>query len=292
MKKLLLLSLCYLLVCCSSFLGTNNNIVKESNNTTKTTSDLLADLALFTENAQLAISTTATPLQMMKLNYWHSAGVVFAPILLYHHIFEGQATNAYAISSAQFRDQINYLIENQYQTITATILFKAIAEGTELPQKPVVITFDDGNENVYLNAYPIMKEYGFIGVIFLIVNRLNAEGYLTTNQIKELISAGWEVGNHSMTHVDLVKNSDLLRDEIGNSKHKLEDVFGIKVQTFAYPFGKATNVTKDWVKRIGYSAGMGLGISNRHSLDDLFFLSRREVNNQMTIKDFENLLSP
>jgi peptidoglycan/xylan/chitin deacetylase (PgdA/CDA1 family) len=292
MKTILLFVLCSLLISCTPLLNTSApDIVIKSQTITNTTSDSPADLTLITVNPDLTISPTATFLQPPKLYYWHSPGEVFTPILLYHHVSLGQATNAYAVSSEQFRDQIEFLKKYQYQTITASLLVKTIVEGAEIPQKPIVITFDDGNENVFLNAYPIMKEYGYIGVIYLIVNRLNTDGYLTTEQIKELISAGWEVGDHSMTHIDLVKNTNLLRDEIGNSKHKLEDVFGIKVLTFAYPFGNATRVIKDWVKRIGYSSGMGLGITNVHSQSELFFLSRREVSSQMTLKDFENLIS-
>ena len=222
---------------------------------------------------------------------WHPSGTVEVPILLYHHVFIGKPTNAYAVSLDQFREQLDYLQKNGFQTISVSLLAQAITKGAYLPEKPIVITFDDGNENVFLNAFPLMKQFGFVGTLYIIADRVNADGFLTENQIKEMQINGWEIGNHSMTHADLVAHPDLLRNEVGNSKYNLETITGTSILSFAYPFGKANGVTKDWIKKLGYSAGIGLGITNTQSIQSLFYLSRREVNSQMDISDFEKLLT-
>jgi len=219
-------------------------------------------------------------------------GGVSVPILLYHHITEGEPTNSYSVSKANFAEQLNYLIEHGYRTITIQNLVQAITQGEKLPQKSIVITFDDGNQNVFLNAYPLMQEKGLIGAVMIIANRVGVPGFLSINQLLELVRAGWEIGSHGMKHVDLVKEPQALRDEIANSKSSLEKTLKMKISVFAYPYGKANSVTIDWVKRIGYSAALGLGIDNYHDPKDLFYLSRREVKNEFSLVDFANLLEP
>ena len=218
-------------------------------------------------------------------------GKVFVPILLYHHILEGKPPNPYSVSVGNFQEQLSYLKDNGYHTISLPQLIQAITVGADLPEKSIILTFDDGNENVYLNAFPLMKEFGFIGEVYIIANRIDAEGFLTKEQIKELLSSGWEIGNHGMKHIDLVQHPQALRDEIGVSKKKIENELGMKITSFAYPYGEATNLTMDWVKRIGYLAGMGLGITNQQTKENLFYLNRRQVESNMGIPDFAKLLS-
>lgn len=218
-------------------------------------------------------------------------GKVIVPILLYHHILEGKLLNPYSVSMGNFQEQLSYLKDDGYHTISISQLIQAITVGADLPEKSIILTFDDGNENVYLNAFPLMKEFGFIGEVYIIANRINAEGFLTRKQIEELLSSGWEIGSHGMKHIDLVLNPEASRDEIGTSKKKIEDMLDIKLTSFAYPYGKATTITMDWVKQIGYLVGMGLGISNQHNKENLFYLNRRQVDSNMDMLDFVKLLS-
>ena len=218
-------------------------------------------------------------------------GKVIVPILLYHHILEGKSPNPYSVSAGNFQEQLSYLKEYEYHTISLSQLIQAITVGADLPEKSIILTFDDGNKNVYLNAFPLMKEFGFIGEVYIIANRIDAEGFLTREQIKELLSSGWEIGSHGMKHIDLVLNPEASRDEIGTSKKKIEDMLDINLTSFAYPYGKATKITMDWVRQIGYLVGMGLGISNQHNKENLFYLNRRQVESDMDISDFVKLLA-
>lgn len=217
-------------------------------------------------------------------------GRVAVPILLYHHVLQGQKTDSYSVSKPNFIRQMDYLIKNGYRTIGMDDLVNAIQFGEDLPEKSVIITFDDGNENVYLNAYPVMKERGLIGILLIIANRIGASGFLTVKELLEMKDAGWEIGSHGMRHVDLVKETQDLRDEIGNSKKQIEADLGMKISIFAFPYGKANSVTMDWVKRIGYKAALGLGISNVHDQSNLFYLARREVKEQFNLVEFAKLL--
>lgn len=217
-------------------------------------------------------------------------GKVYVPILLYHHITQDAPANAYSVSQAIFRDQMEYLSKNGYKTISMADLVRSIQIGVDLPQKPVIITFDDGNENIYFNAFPIMREKGFSGIALIIANRINVEGFLSVEQLHNMIDHGWEIGSHGMRHIDLVKEPQASRDEIGNSKKIIEDFLDLELGIFAYPYGKAAPQTIDWVKRIGYYSALGLGISNGHSLGNLFYLQRREVKNGFGLVEFAQLL--
>lgn len=217
-------------------------------------------------------------------------GEVDVPILLYHHITNGKPANAYSVSQAVFREQMDYLSKNGFNTISMADLLRSIQDGADLPQKPVMITFDDGNENVYFNAFPIMQEKGFTGIVLIIANRINIEGFLSVEQLRNMYGQGWEIGSHGTRHIDLVKEPQALRDEIGNSKKIIEKSLNLEITIFAYPYGKADSLTMDWVERIGYHSALGLGISNGHGAGNLFYLQRREVKNEFGLVEFAKLL--
>lgn len=268
-----------------STLGTINIILPEITSTNE----------LFVIGQDQVISPTPPNYFDRKNNFEDSnllsgPGKIAIPILLYHHITEANVSNSYSVSKANFKNQLEYLSLNGYQTISINSLVKAIMVGAELPRKPVILTFDDGNQNVYQNAFSLMKDKGFFGMVLIIASRINAEGFLSVQQLMELSSAGWEIGSHGMRHVDLVKEPQVLRDEIGNSKKFIENALHLHVSVFAYPYGKADHVTMDWVKQIGYTSALGLGISNNHNQGNLFYLERREIKNEMSLDDFAKVL--
>jgi len=117
---------------------------------------------------------------------WNPAGDVIAPILLYHHISDDGSGNRYFVSLDDFRAQMEALRDWGYTTISATDLADVIIKGGELPDRPVVITFDDGYTDVYQNAFPIMSEMGFIGLVYIYVDHVGSNGFVTTEQIQAL----------------------------------------------------------------------------------------------------------
>jgi peptidoglycan/xylan/chitin deacetylase (PgdA/CDA1 family) len=293
LKKILFITILLIISGCSLILskeeiGTAKNFISGISSPSKNT----PETTIPTEIVQpTIIFPNETVLMEKSPSIIHSGpGDVNVPILLYHHVLKGQPTNPYSISEKNFQEQITFLKENGYFSISISKLIAAITVGADLPEKSVILTFDDGNENIYLNAFPLMKKNSFTGVIYIIANRINADGFLTEDQIRELLSAGWEIGSHGMKHIDLVLHPDALRDEIGSSKKKIEEVLGIKVTNFAYPFGTATKTTMDWVKQIGYLAGMGLGITNQQNKENIYYLYRRQVESNMSISDFSRLL--
>ncbi|MFW5713544.1 MAG: polysaccharide deacetylase family protein [Brevefilum sp.] len=240
-----------------------------------------------------AVPPTETPSHTPTPKWvYHEPGEIIAPILLYHHVKGESTLNRYQVSVPDFRSQMEALDEMGFTAISISTFLEVLLNGGELPEKPVVITFDDGHLSVYENAFPIMQEFGLPGVFYIVVNRINgASDFVTIAQLKEMIEAGWEIGSHSYSHVDLTVNHGLAAREIGQSKTELERELSIPVRTFAYPFGAIDPFTAQKVSDYAYRAGMGLGTSKIHTWNSLFYLNRIEIYGYYTIEDFKEILS-
>lgn len=240
-----------------------------------------------TSTATPAPSATPQPIPTSAL-VRQGPGKITCPILLYHHIASPKNKSPYYVTPQEFREQMQALKDWGYTPIPATLLVKAINFGADLPERPVVITFDDGDVSVYTQAFPIMREFGFIGVNYLVANYVGADGYLSVDQLKELSAAGWEVGSHSMTHNDLTL-SQRAEWEIAQSRHSLEKLLGVPVETFAYPYGKKDALDVKFVRE-NYRAGMGLGSMLDQTPNNLFYLWRRPVMLGWDVKTFGSFL--
>jgi peptidoglycan/xylan/chitin deacetylase (PgdA/CDA1 family) len=215
---------------------------------------------------------------------------VTVPILLYHHIADDSTGNRYFVSPATFDTQMKWLYDHHYQTITVTQLANVIIYGGQLPERAVVITFDDGNQDVITNALPIMQKYGFIGTAYIIVSWVNASGFDTSDQIAQLHADGWEIGSHTMSHLDLTKNEDNLEYEVRNSLIKLDSDYGLDVKSLAYPFGAIDSKVVTYTAKAGYTNAVGLGTSTNQGLFDLYYLSRMEVRQEYSMDQFIAML--
>jgi len=212
------------------------------------------------------------------------------PILLYHHVNDGPDRGRYYVSIDNFRAQMHYLYKEGYTTITPAYLADVLTKGGELPPKPVIITFDDGASDVIQNALPIMESYGFVGAFYVVDTYVDTEGMITSADLKDLVSRGWEIGSHTKTHADLTKDHDQLYEELSQSAVDLGSITGVKVVTIAYPFGLMDEVVVGKVAEYRFKAAMGLGTLNTHSLGTIYYLSRREVQDGYDLEQFIALL--
>jgi peptidoglycan/xylan/chitin deacetylase (PgdA/CDA1 family) len=209
-------------------------------------------------------------------------GLIVCPILLYHHVASappGDSAQAaiYYVPPADFELQMQALQAWGYHTISISLLAEAIQHSAALPAHPIVITFDDDNLDVYINAFPIMQKYGFTGVMYVVVDRMQTAGYINADQLKALAAAGWELGDHSLTHLDLRQEHDRLGIELAQSRLILQQAVGVPVNTFAYPFGAEDSIVISQVRADGYTAAVGLGGGWQQGSGNLYYLSRRPV---------------
>ncbi|HAD07423.1 MAG TPA: hypothetical protein DCE76_09740 [Anaerolineaceae bacterium] len=219
------------------------------------------------------------------------AGQLTVPILLYHRIIDGETTNRYEVSLKSFQDQMEYLSKNGYETITPLELTRVLLKGGDLPPKPIILTFDDGYRSVYEYAFPVLKEHGYSGAVYLITRDVGAPPYLTKEQVIELFANGWEIGSHTVSHEDLIKKPALAHEQLIESKEYLQSLLNVEQLTVAYPYGRADKNIATLAAKYAYSAGMGLGITNNHSTATLYFLSRREITSNCDLNCFEKIVT-
>ncbi|MFZ6018430.1 MAG: polysaccharide deacetylase family protein [Chloroflexota bacterium] len=222
---------------------------------------------------------------------YYPAGQIQVPILLYHRISEGEPENRYEVSVENFGLQMEYLSKNGFTTITPVQLSKVILKGGDLPLKPIIVTFDDGYRSVYEFAFPILQQYGLQGVVYVITGYVGAPTYMNADQLVELFANGWEIGSHTVSHEDLVKNFTQADSQMVDSRNYLKKLLGTNFLTIAYPFGKANKKITNLAAKIGFFAGMGLGVSNNHSIETLYFLSRQEIKSDCDLSCFEKIVT-
>jgi peptidoglycan/xylan/chitin deacetylase (PgdA/CDA1 family) len=218
---------------------------------------------------------------------------VYAPILLYHHIgsdnFEqdGVSDSRYNVTLAEFSAQMELLRTLGYQTVrTADVTAAMVAHGN-LPARPIVISFDDGWEDQYQNAFPVLRAHGLTGAFFITSTYPDAKGFVTWTQLQEMASAGMEIGSHSRTHPHLPKiREDLAWQEIRLSKVELEKKLKVPVDAFSYPYGEmgSDGTLAMQVSQALYKAAVGVEAGSLQY--EFFYLRRIEVLGSMSRSDF------
>ncbi len=227
-------------------------------------------------------------------------GKIYLPILVYHHIAEVSSNDlgrkeTLAISPQTFEKQMEYILKENYHPITFKELFDYFYQGKNLPQKPVIITFDDGWLSQYKNAFPVLKRYNFKAVFFLVTNYIGGKSFMDWEQIRELARNGMEIGSHSVSHPNLTKISEKAMEyEINQSKIILERKLNVKIKTFAYPYGDYNSKVINTLRKIQYLGGRTIVTSLQYAkwqkLEDLYTFRGFQVQNE--IEEFKKILPP
>lgn len=205
------------------------------------------------------------------------------PILMYHavHVMDpSEASNANLIVAPDnFEAQIKAMVDAGYYFLTPEEAYKALTENA-LPAKKVVwLTFDDGNEDFYTIAYPILKKYkakATNNVITGFVKKGNA-GNLTVKQMKEMMAHGMSFQSHTVNHPDLsATDKATQKAELTDSIDFLEDQLNTKVNTIAYPSGRYNQTTLDLAKKT-YKLGLTTNEGLASAKDGLLSLNRVRI---------------
>ncbi len=201
------------------------------------------------------------------------------PIIMYHHISKSDARlNDFTISPSQFEKDIIYLKEQGYQTISAKQLLDYVYDNKPLPEKPIMITFDDGHESFYEYIYPLLKQYDLKAVLSVVGSYTDTYtenedhnvnySYLTWKQINELADSGYvEIGNHTYDLHSMDKGrkgctkkqgesieeyKNLLTKDVMSLQDKITSYTASDLKIFTYPFGRYTKETKEIIKELGF----------------------------------------
>lgn len=160
------------------------------------------------------------------------------PVLCYHRISEGNKGD-YTVSPATFSAHMKVLADSGYHSVSPAQLYDYLAYNKALPEKPVMISFDDSRIEHSTIAAPIMEKHGFRGSFFIMTITYNKKNYMTTDEIAQLAKAGHTVGLHSWDHTMATKYKEAAdwQKQVEEPKKKLESITGKAVEYWAYPNG-------------------------------------------------------
>lgn len=220
------------------------------------------------------------------------------PVLMYHEIADAKATaSPLAVAPDVFASQLAYLRQAGFHTLTAGELAAFLADGVgELPERPVVLTFDDGYRDFYTDGLPVIKQNGFTGTLFQTTGWVGKEGgtqhMLNWRELAEIDQAGIEIGAHTVKHpqLDLLPEKEL-RDELGISKNALEDHLGFAVPGLAYPFGYSSPKVIEVARELGYTYAYAVGNDFTTSAADKFTFPRLTVSRATTMDEFRHVVN-
>lgn len=218
------------------------------------------------------------PIFLFISSILYAGGAIDCPILIYHTIRPYKTTDTpfikeYVCTPEAFDTELAYLREKGYHAISFAELESHFSQGTPLPIKPIIISFDDGWESQYQYALPILQKYAFKATFFIYTNAIGKKYHLTWDEITALDAKAMEIGSHSMSHPILTRmNSVRLKQEIFQSKQIIEDHLKKPVVVFAYPFGQYNAQVIKLVKAAGYLCARGTFLGNKHTQKELYTL--------------------
>jgi peptidoglycan/xylan/chitin deacetylase (PgdA/CDA1 family) len=219
------------------------------------------------------------------------------PILMYHSISEGaeMRRSAYfhtCTAPRIFREQLHLLARNGYKTIGLGEAARRLEEGARTADKLVVLTFDDGFEDFYTEAFGTLSTFGYTATVFLPTAYIgdnsqvfNGIACLTWGQVRELHGAGIEFGSHTATHPQLrtVPEAEI-RHELQSSKEEIENRLGSPVASFSYPYAfpepdrAFRQRLREMLIEARYENGVSTMVGTADSTSDRLFLERIPVN--------------
>ena len=226
--------------------------------------------------------------------------VVSVPILMYHYISVPPAGSdryrlSLSVTPENFDAQMAYLKQAGYHAVTLYDLYDVLAQGKALPEKPIILTFDDGYVDAFTQAMPILHKYGFVGTFFVLTRPADEGGageHLTWEQIVAMSATGMDVELHCREHVDLRNRSnDFLVHQIAGGKESLEAHINRPVRWFAYPSGRYDAAVVRVLKSDGFWGAVTTKSGRTHTTSGVFDLQRVRIGGSHTLDAFIKVMA-
>ncbi|MFH1395603.1 MAG: polysaccharide deacetylase family protein [Candidatus Omnitrophota bacterium] len=209
------------------------------------------------------------------------------PILMYHAINNG-GRSTLNVAPLNFSRQMKFLHDNNFNVISLDELTANIQKGIRFLPKTVVITFDDGFEDNYINAFPVLSKYKMPAEIFLITNYIGKhERYLNWDQVRLMSENGINFGGHTRNDIylpSIVNDDKQLWDEIYGAKTDIENNISQEAAYFCYPVGGFNEKIKNVVKKAGYKGACATNRGFDKTNKDVYELNRVKITNSDTKK--------
>jgi peptidoglycan/xylan/chitin deacetylase (PgdA/CDA1 family) len=249
----------------------------------------------FVQAKQIALhvsASTPTPTfgkNVLGLTKVHAAEIasdycINLPILFYHHIepiadAQKQGHAQFTVDARIFSQQLEYLQEHGYHTVDLEIVVDAIRNHTTLPDKSLVLTFDDGYVDAYTYALPLLKQHNMTGSFMIPTGLMNNPDYMNWDQLKELATS-MSVYSHTWSHANLPSdNHEKQEFEISHAQQELRDNLGKNTNIFTYPYGSFNNEVISLLQQHGYVAGLSTLPGTEQCESYLMTLHRTRIGN-------------
>ena len=223
------------------------------------------------------------------------------PILMYHAVSTdpNDATRVLSVSPEAFAQQMELIGALGLTPVKTADLAARWREGRRLPERPVLITFDDGYEGVHRHALPVLAKHGFTATVFVSTGWLRGahdmggglDTMLDWDQVRELAAADVEIGGHTHTHPQLDQLDDrALRHELIHSKEIVSDELGTVPVSLAYPYGYSSRRVRRAVRETGYGQALAVNNGLARRRQGPYALTRLTVRRATTTEEFERLV--
>lgn len=221
------------------------------------------------------------------------------PVLMYHYVsVPPEDADVYrldlSVTPEQFESQLDWLDENGYTTILPSDLLAYLNDGVDLPDKPVMLTFDDGYRDNYENAFPILEVHNMIGTFFILTGETE-EGdpnYVTWDMLREMSGAGQDIQMHAHIHIDVKdKDAAFLQLQMDDSAAIVEERLGYRPHFYAYPGGAYDERAIEFLKEFDYWLAFTTQHGCLHTTENPYELQRIRVRGEHNLDTFAWLVS-
>ena len=224
-------------------------------------------------------------------------------ILMYHSVTKGEPVDPYGVSSKAFCDQISWLLDKDYQFVSLATLMQSRRNGIFAKRKKqVVLTFDDGYRDFYINALPILLRHRLPATVFLVTDMLGQTATWSSNsqevplmteaEVRQVKAQGISLGSHTLTHVDLtvLEHDEELRRQLVISQIALAG-FGETFFSFSYPWGKHTDREAAEVKAAGYECAVTIDETINFCRANPYRLSRITMHRDLDLDSLSRMIT-
>jgi peptidoglycan/xylan/chitin deacetylase (PgdA/CDA1 family) len=222
------------------------------------------------------------------------------PVLTYHRIDiltpaqQGDKhLEAVTVSPGLFEEHLRYFISKGYTFLTAVEVADAVIHQKPLPIRSVCITLDDGYDNNYVQALPILKKLGLRATVFMVVDNIGKPNRLSWSNIYEMERTGIVFESHGVTHANFVKmNPFQLKSELLLSRVCLRLGLWTPISSIAYPRGMFSDTVSQAIADCGYSSAWVVRGGNVHSGSNPLRLPRIPVHGGTTVQELSQMIDP
>ncbi len=223
---------------------------------------------------------------------------IYLPILMYHYVRTVAIAQDFlgfklSVTPADFQAQMDALAAGSYHPVDFADVRAYFGGWRPLPSKPVVITLDDGYQDLFTTAFPILHAHHFKAVAYIVSGFVGRPAYVTSDEIVQMDQAGIQIAAHTVDHANLARSSfGSIMHQVVDSKASLERLVGHPVLDMAYPSGQFNAQVIGAVQLAGYDTAVTEQSSTLHSVAARYAWARTRVGGGESLSDFLGSLGP